>query len=279
MALTVQQKFNEAKRQAIGRNFIFPKGRLDSVKHKLMMVFYEYSIRVAGNLLTATPTPNMKSLATITLPVPIKILEKYDVEYSSVSVSGNLKNAFEEKMKQANYNTQNNLNVLSTMGSTGAALLGVSLNPFNIIQLNGAKLRKHNFRWKLHPENKDETNAIEKIIDTIRVNMHPKTGGVWPVSLGDVILGYPNLINFRIFGPENPSHIFPAAPCVIDSFTVDRTGGDYPSFFAETGTPVVYQIHMSVTEILPLINRNGTLDVSTVSSLIPDNALGSWGDT
>lgn len=271
---TAQEIFNEAKRQVIGENLIFPKGRLDSIKHKLVMIFYEYSIRVSENLLTANPSSNMKSLASVTLPVPIKILERYDVEYTSVSVTGNLKDAFNNMMTQANPNTQKNLNTLSSVGSTGSALLGVALNPFNLIQLNGAKLRKHNFRWKLHPESKNETNEIEKIINTIRVNMHPKTGGVWPVSLEDVILAYPNLINFRIFGPNNPSHVFPSAPCVIDSFTVDRTGGDYPTFFAETGTPVVYQISMSVTEILPLINRNGRLDVSTVSS--PDKNLGSW---
>lgn len=257
---TAQETLDASKRQAIGENLIFPEGRLDSVKHKLLMVFYEYSIRVAENLLTANPTSNMKSLASITLPVPIKILEKYDVEYETLSVTNKLLTAA-NSILSPNDLTKKISDATSALSTTIGAVSGLQINPFNVIHLKGAKLRKHNFRWKLHPENKDETNDIEKIINMIRVFMHPKSAG----EGFDVILKYPNLINFRIFGPENPSHIFPSAPCVIDSFTVDRTGGDYPSFFAETGTPVVYQIHMSVTEILPMINRLGKLDVSTIS--------------
>ena len=41
---TAQEIFDEAKRQVIGENLIFPKGRLDSIKHKLVMIFYEYNI-------------------------------------------------------------------------------------------------------------------------------------------------------------------------------------------------------------------------------------------
>lgn len=266
---TAQETLDASKRQAIGENLIFPKGRLNSVKHKLLMVFYEYSIRVNENLLTANPASNMQSLASVTLPVPIKILEKYDVEYGTLSGSKfltDLASSLAErnltnKNPAAKNLTDSIMKAASSLASTIGAVSGLQINPFNVIHLKGAKLRKHNFRWKLHPENKNETNDIEKIINMIRVFMHPKSVG----EEFDVILKYPNLINFRIFGPENPSHIFPSAPCVIDSFTVDRTGGDYPSFFAETGTPVVYQIHMSVTEILPMINRLGKLDVSTIS--------------
>jgi len=272
---TAQEIFDEAKRQVIGENLIFPKGRLDSIKHKLVMIFYEYSIRVSENLLTANPSSNMKSLASVTLPVPIKILERYDVEYETLSgskfltdlasslASRNLtnRNPLTNRTAAARDLTDSIMNAASSLASTIGATTGSQINPFNIIQLKGARLRKHNFRWKLHPENKNETNDIEKIINMIRVFMHPKSVG----EKFDVILKYPNLINFRIFGAENPDHVFPSAPCVIDSFTVDRTGGDYPSFFAETGTPVVYQIHISVTEILPMINRLGKLDVATIS--------------
>jgi hypothetical protein len=265
---TAQEELEESRRQVIGENLTFPKGRLDSVKHKLLMVFYEYSIRVNSNLLTANPSSNMKSLASVTLPVPIKILERYDVEYETLSgskfltdLASSLASGLFTAAPAAKNLTDSIMNAASSLASTIGATTGSQINPFNIIQLKGARLRKHNFRWKLHPENKNETNDIEKIINMIRVFMHPKSVG----EKFDVILKYPNLINFRIFGAENPDHVFPSAPCVIDSFTVDRTGGDYPSFFAETGTPVVYQIHISVTEILPMINRLGKLDVATIS--------------
>jgi hypothetical protein len=249
---TVQEIFDLATR---GKpNLVFPKGRLGSIKHKLMMVFYKYSIKVVDENLTKNIND---ALFSITLPVPIKILEKYDVEYDSVSVTEALAQAA-GGISSPNNLTKKISDAVSALSATIGAVNGLQINPFNVIHLKGAKLRKHNFRWKLHPENKDETDDIEKIIDTIRVNMHPKSEGF------DVILSYPNLINFRIFGPNNPSHVFPSAPCVIDSFTVDRTGGDYPTFFAETGTPVVYQIHISVIEILPMINRRGKLNASTI---------------
>ena len=253
---TIQEIFDLATRSK--PNLTFPQNRINSIKHKLMMVFSEYSIRIGDELTTKNIN---NALFSITLPVPIKILERYDVEYDSVSVTAALIKAA-GSILSPNDLTKKILDATSDLSATIGAVSGLQINPFNVIHLKGAKLRKHNFRWKLHPENKDETNDIEKIIDTIRVNMHPKSGGL---STGaDVILTYPNLINFRIFGAKNPSHVFPSAPCVIDSFTVDRTGGDYPSFFAETGTPVVYQIHMSVTEILPMINRQGKLNAATI---------------
>jgi len=254
---TVQEIFDLATR---GKpNLVFPKGRIDSTNHKLMMVFYEYSIRIGDELTTKNIN---NALFSITLPVPIKILERYDVEYSSVSVTDTLATEIENKLREKNESALTKYGSLKNLGSTALALAGKQLNPFNIIQLKGAKLRRHNFRWKLHPENKNETNDIEKIINSIRVNMHPK-GNVY----GDILLNYPNLINFRIFGPKDPNHIFPAAPCVIDNFIIDRTGGDYPTFFGETGTPVVYQIQMAVMEILPMLNRDGKLDTPGV--LIP----------
>ena len=133
-------------------------------------------------------------------------------------------------------------------------LAGNSVNPYTTIKLKGVPLRTHNFRWKFSPENPTSTDEIEKIIKAIRVRMHPIGG--------QLFLQYPELVNFRIHGPENPNHEFPTAPCLITSFNVDRTGGDYPTFFATTGTPVVYAIFMTVAEILPLLRIEDNLGVS-----------------
>ena len=69
---TIQEIFDLATRSK--PNLTFPQNRINSIKHKLMMVFSEYSIRIGDELTTKNIN---NALFSITLPVPIKILERY----------------------------------------------------------------------------------------------------------------------------------------------------------------------------------------------------------
>ncbi len=259
--MATAQDVLEKARNTSKLKYMFPKNRIENVRHKMLMNFYKFDFYTGANQIS---NPNwlkmLDSTASIILPIPIKIFEKYDAQYASVDNMNLVKSAVEEMARRAGASvnaTQFALNI----GAAAMNLKGQSINPYTTIRFKGMPLRRHNFRWKLSPESKENTDEIESIIKAISLRMHPES------SVGEVILKYPELINFRILGPKNPDHVFPTAPCVIDSFNVDRTGGDYPSFFKGSGTPVVYGVQMSVIEILPLIRSNDSLKTTGIFDL------------
>jgi hypothetical protein len=262
MALSAQEAMN-ANRDSSPKKYSYPQNRnIDNLKHYMIMNFLTFSFRVDPNLTTNSGAlgrslitiPNFfgpsRPTASIKLPVPMKIIEKYGAEYSA---SNNTAEVLSIITKFIPERLLSRFNAATGVASIGANLSGVSLNPYTTIKFKGIPLRTHSFVWKFSPESEADTNEIESIIKAIRLRMHP-TGTF--SSLTNFILSYPELVNFRIFGAENPDHIFPTAPCVVNSFNIDRTGGDYPSFFETTGMPVVYQIYMSVIEILPLLRSS-----------------------
>lgn len=285
MAITAQQAMN-LNRRSSPEQYSYPKNRnIDNLRHYMMMNFLTFSFRVDPNLTTNIGAPSASLItipnvvparptASIKLPVPMKIIEKYGAEYLE---SNNIKEALniitgflpretpEMSTEERNRIRQRAQILNAAIGAAGmiSNLSGVTLNPYTTIKFKGIPLRTHNFLWKFSPESEADTNEIESIIEAIRLRMHP-TGTVSLIT--NAVLSYPELVNFRIFGAKNPDHIFPTAPCVVASFNIDRTGGDYPSFFETTGMPVVYQIYMSVIEILPLLRSSD--DTLRTSSLI-----------
>jgi hypothetical protein len=262
---TAQEELEKAR--SLSRiKYMFPKNRLENVRHKMMMNFYKFNFRVNDNLTTNRNALSNRSIfnnalepsASIILPVPIKIIEKYDAQYASVD-NINLVSSAIQAMSSRSGTANTDFSQFAVHAASAVMnVAGVSINPYTSVRFKGMPLRRHNFRWKLSPESKENTDEIENIIKAISLRMHPQSTQPFGIEW-EVVLRYPELINFRIIGAENPDHIVPTAPCVIDSFNVDRTGGDYPSFFKGTGTPVVYGIHMSVIEILPLIREDDTL--------------------
>ena len=260
MALTAQEAMN-LNRRFSPEQYSYPKNRnIDNLRHYMMMNFLTFSFRVDPNLTTNTGAPResqqyygfplARPTASIKLPVPMKIIEKYGAEYLA---SNNTAEALSIITRLIPEPLLPKFNAATGAASIGANVLGLTLNPYTTIKFKGIPLRTHNFVWKFSPESEADTNEIESIIEAIRLRMHP-TGTFSPLT--NALLSYPELVNFRIFGAKNPDHIFPTAPCVVASFNIDRTGGDYPSFFKTTGMPVVYQIYMSVIEILPLLRSS-----------------------
>jgi hypothetical protein len=286
MALTAQEAMN-ANRNAAPEKYSYPIGREGNLSHYIMMNFLNFSFRVDPNLttnlgnadLSLLVLPNFfpsKPTASIKLPVPMKIIEKYAATYgesNNTTEALNIITGFLPKETPDMSTEERNrirqraqrLNAAIGVGGIVGNMSGISLNPYTTIKFKGIPLRRHTFRWKFSPETEADTNEIENIIKAIRLRMHPTaTLNLFGITLANALLSYPEVVNFSIFGPKNPDHVFPTAPCVVDSFTVDRTGGDYPSFFATTGMPVVYDIYMSVIEILPLLrNSNTTLGTSS----------------
>lgn len=263
----IQARYIAARDSAV-ISYKFPTNRIENIRHKIMMIFYDYSILVkTGILMTNT---NLRPTAAITLPVPIKVVENYNIQYSTINASDLIGKAISARANSAEAYRKNSSSIglagtvkqwqeFAKAGvNAGMAAGGVAFNPYTLLQFKGVNLRRHNFRWKLHPESSNDTNQIENIIKTLRLKMHPE------LMPGEILLKYPNVLNFRVFGATDPNHIYPTAPCVIESIVVDRTGGDYPAYFSETGTPVVYGLQINLIEILPMYKRDDSLDTAGI---------------
>ena len=271
MATDIQAKYEKARTNAVV-SYKFPINRIENIRHKIMMIFYDYSILVEDGTLSTGKMVNKQNLtAAITLPVPIKVAENYNIQYSTINASDLIGKVISAKASGANQYRNNSRGFAGTVQqwgdfakagvNTAMAAGGIEFNPYTLLQLKGVNLRRHNFRWKLHPESLSDTYQVENIIKTLRLKMHPE------LYMGDILLKYPNVLNFKIFGATDPDNIYPTAPCVIESIVVDRTGGDYPAYFSETGLPVVYGLQINLIEILPMYRKNDELNAAGVPFL------------
>lgn len=270
-------------------------------RHKMVMIFNKYDL--PGNYRQRVNEQNREAVLTptaaITMPVPIKIYEPYSIQINSENLGvfgagvANFLSAdtvlraptLSEALIRGAAGTagmgagaaaevgRNILGslpgggILSRLGSRGlnaaGTTLGVAINPYTTARFKGVPLRGFEFKWKVSPESKEETDQIEGIIDAIRLRMHPEplALSVLGADISNVILKYPELLTFKILGSEYSESI-PTAPCYVQSFTVDRSGADYPSFYADTGAPVVYFIQMNVIELLPLLRKDNKLEMN-----------------
>lgn len=247
-------------RGSLGTNLIYPK---DPGMHYISLRFYKYN-RFTNNNETRSATGG------IILPIPTNLQEQYDAQFaqSEMGLIGNAKQtlaamanpnvdlaglgkvAYGEATGAAKalaqaYKTSNVKEIAgalfglaSTPQSIVAQVRGEIVNPHLVSSFTGTPLRGHSFNWKLAPRNVDESNMIEQIIRTVQQRMHPSKTGVF--------LQYPDEVDIEIIGTSK--NIFQYKTSVITNFTINRSPGNTPSFFAGVGYPTAYDINMSLME-------------------------------
>jgi hypothetical protein len=124
--------------------------------------------------------------------------------------------------------------------------LGSIYNPSNIAAFKGTPLRKHSLNWKLSPRNASETKALNTIVSKIRRHMHASLEGIG--SDGLFVQTYPDILQCALITPDINQNIF-YKPGLIQNFIVDHSGNEQTNFFAETGSPVQYDIKLEFMEL------------------------------
>ena len=124
--------------------------------------------------------------------------------------------------------------------------LGSIYNPSNIAAFKGTPLRKHTLNWKLSPRNASETKSLNTIVSKIRRHMHASLEGVGTDGL--FVQTYPDILQCALITPDINQNIF-YKPGLIQNFIVDHSGNDQTNFFAETGSPVQYDIKLEFMEL------------------------------
>lgn len=241
-------------------NLIYPK---DPGQHHVTLSFYKYQ-RFTNN------NEKRQSTATIILPIPTNLQEQYDAQFAQMEMGlvGNAKKTL-EAMANPNTDMKGLFNaakgeaveagkalasaysaasvkeiagalfgLASTPQSIVAQVRGQIVNPHLVSSFAGTPLRGHAFSWGLSPRSLDESQAIESIIRTIQQRMHPSRTGVF--------LQYPDEVDIQVVGTSK--NIFQFKTSVITNFTINRSPGNTPAFFADVGYPTAYELNLSFME-------------------------------
>jgi hypothetical protein len=134
----------------------------------------------------------------------------------------------------------------SLTGATTAEMLqlgGLAQNPFLTVLFKSPVFKKHQFSWKLAPNNPQESNTIRDIINTFKSNMLPAMAP----NAGGTLLTYPNIAVISLYPDE--TFLYKFKPCVIESMNVNYAVGGQPSFFKGTNAPTIVQIDINLLEI------------------------------
>lgn len=116
------------------------------------------------------------------------------------------------------------------LGGYAQSLAGIVRNPHTTVLFNGVHLREFSLTWQLSPRDSTQSENIDRIINLLKVSMHPnKTEG-----FGGFSLDYPNLARVSFDGGDKQG--LPEIDyAFITGMTVDPVHhayykGGYPSF-------------------------------------------------
>lgn len=251
-------------------NVVFPNDLVtDKRNFYIALQFMEYQRRSIFN------QPFLNALGGIRLPIPNNLVDTQAVEYSqdSDAVTGA---AIEQGLKGRNTLGSSDgasiiqgavaaaggglaakalgavTGVASQVGNVnqGLQLMGLAQNPFLTVLFKQPAFKRHQFSWKLTPNNEQESNTIREIIAYFRSNMLPAMAP----SAGGTLLKYPNMVIIEL--KPDDTFLYKFKPCVIENMSVNFASAGTPSFFQRTNAPTDVTITISLMEIEYWLKEN-----------------------
>jgi hypothetical protein len=127
--------------------------------------------------------------------------------------------------------------------SQGLQLVGLAQNPFLTVLFKQPTFKRHQFSWKLTPNNFQESNTLRDIINVFKYNMLPAMAP----STGGTLLKYPNMVFIQLSPKED--YLYKFKPCVIESMSVNYASAGMPSFFKGSDAPTDVTLSINLLEI------------------------------
>jgi hypothetical protein len=242
-------------------DLMFPGDLIDPSANRnsyIAIQFQKYERRSIFN------QPFLSAIGGIRLPIPNQLSENQQVDYQPAEASSPAVGAgIEQGLRGGNgfvgsiaSGVMANLGARagqaaaaiagSLTGATTAEMLqlgGLAQNPFLTVLFKSPVFKKHQFSWKLAPNNPQESNTIRDIINTFKSNMLPAMAP----NAGGTLLTYPNIAVISLYPDE--TFLYKFKPCVIESMNVNYAVGGQPSFFKGTNAPTIVQIDINLLEI------------------------------
>lgn len=117
----------------------------------------------------------------------------------------------------------------------------VNLNPFREVIFEAIDFRSFNFKFRLMPRSKKESDTIRNIINTFEFHMHPE------LSDNKLFFIYPAEFQINYFYKSSLNEYFHAfRPCVLKNMQIDYGGEQFTSF--DTGAPTEINLALSFQE-------------------------------
>jgi hypothetical protein len=246
------------------QNLTFPTDVSDAYIH---MRFSKYVRRSISRQPFYDPQNSIK------LPIPSQLRDSTTLNYSTAELGPAYGAAVEAVSSASNLGDQGLINIPEQLFSTaiagaagaGAALLqstinsipqrlgggqtalnalsattGISINQYQTITFKTPEFKTHSFSWKLIPNNKAESDILERIIRTFKYSSSPS------ISSSGAFFGYPEILEIRIF--PNDEYLYKFKPCVVKSINVNYAPLG-PSFYRGTGAPTAIELSIQLQEI------------------------------
>ena len=252
-----------------GVDLTFPNDLIDDTagrNYYMTLRFVEYQRRSIFDQVF------VKEQGGIRLPIPTNLVDSYSINYSEESsenpavgagiegflkggnkVSGGVSGLTNAIGKIATAGTNaleaGGVNALSKAGDEalgkGASaqilqLGGLAQNPLLTVMFKAPTFKRHQFSWKLTPNNEQESNTLNNIINALRYNILPGLAGA-----GGSLLGYPNMCYINL--NPNEEFLYKFKPCVATEMSVNFGSAGTPSFF-KSAKPVEVTISISFLE-------------------------------
>ena len=191
----------------------------------------------------STPDLNMAA-GSVLKPFDRALYGNNDIE-SSAAVGAGLAGVGAAILKGAGAGIEQKLSALGIdNNAVGAALKvfgGVAQNPHKIVLFTGVDFRDHTFSWKLSPRNREESNAIQNIIQMFTYYSHPE------LVAGGLFFKYPEFFRIKFHHPE---YLFELRPSVCTGIRVNYHTNGIPSYIRDadgTGIPAPSEVELSVS--------------------------------
>lgn len=124
---------------------------------------------------------------------------------------------------------------------------GVIQNPHTNLTFQGINLKRHSWSWRFSPRSQQESDALQNIINTIKLRIHPEE------SFARFALDYPDTVEVEWVGP--PKNYLPVInKAMVTNFEVSGGTGDQIPMY-KSGAPIVLDFRISIQEI-NIITRN-----------------------
>jgi hypothetical protein len=115
-------------------------------------------------------------------------------------------------------------------------------NPFREVLFESVDYRTFNFRYKFFPKNKSESQKVFKIIEMLKIHMHPE------LTSGKLFYIYPSEFDIQYyFKDKENNYINKFAKCALTDMSVEYGGDQFATF--EDGSPVEVGINLTFKEL------------------------------
>ena len=213
--------------------------------------------------------PFAQNLGGVRLPIPNNLVDTMTITYEQESAPGAVGAGIEQGISGRNQPGSTGstaMGILSTVGSAlggkaidatvqaaqsalagsasqGLQLVGLAQNPFLTILFKQPTFKRHQFSWKLTPNNLPESDTLKNIINVFKYNMLPAMAP----STGGTLLKYPNMVFIQLSPKED--YLYKFKPCVIESMSVNYASAGMPSFFKGSDAPTDVTLSINLLEI------------------------------